>query len=165
LEDLYYRLNDFPIAIPPLRERSGDVKLLIDHYFRKSCAELRRNLPGFSRQAVQIMQQYAWPGNVRELEKCVKRAVILAEEGRPVTVRHLPDELKSPEKQAQETAIRLEGLSLREHMSRVEADLVAAAMHKAAGNKAEAARLLSISYPSLLQKVKLYGPHFEEDPS
>ncbi len=157
LEDLYYRLNDFPLAIPPLRQRQSDIRLLVDHYLRKYATEMQRRLPGFSRQALQIMQQYAWPGNVRELEKAVKRAVILAEEGRPITVRHLPDELKTPERRAQEMAAHFEGMSLREHLARVEADLIGASLRKTSGNKSEAARLLGISYPNLLQKIKLYG--------
>jgi len=157
LEDLYYRLNDFPVAIPPLRQRQGDIKLLVDHFLRKCLLELQRRLPGFSRQALQIMQQYSWPGNVRELEKCVKRAVILAEEGRPITVRHLPDELKSPERRGREAAAHFEGMPLREHLARVEADLIGASLRKAGGNKSEAARLLGISYPNLLQKIKHYG--------
>ncbi len=156
LEDLYYRLNDFPIAIPALRERGEDVRLLMEHYLRKYRVELGKQLRGFSRQAVQIMQQYAWPGNVRELEKCVKRAVILAEEDGAITVRHLRDEVKVPENQARASVLR-DGLSLRDHLARVEAELIRDSMKKAAGNKSEAARMLGISYPNLLQKIKLYA--------
>ncbi|MFQ5600967.1 MAG: sigma 54-interacting transcriptional regulator, partial [Candidatus Krumholzibacteriia bacterium] len=64
LEDLFYRLNDFPISIPPLRARNGDVKLLIEHYLRKCSEELHKNVPGLSRQALRILQEYGWPGNV-----------------------------------------------------------------------------------------------------
>jgi transcriptional regulator with GAF, ATPase, and Fis domain/tetratricopeptide (TPR) repeat protein len=157
LEDLYYRLNDFPVTIPPLRERVGDVKLLIDHCLTRYATELHKRITGISRQAMHVLQQYAWPGNVRELEKCVKRAVILAEEGGPIGVRHLPDEIQFPERRRSEAAVVQEGLTLREHLSRVEAELIAASMRKSAGNKSEAARILGISYPNLLQKIKLYG--------
>jgi transcriptional regulator with GAF, ATPase, and Fis domain/tetratricopeptide (TPR) repeat protein len=157
LEDLYYRLNDFPLTIPPLRERVGDVKLLIDHCLKKYSSELNKRFTGISRQAMHVLQQYAWPGNVRELEKSVKRAVILAEEGGPIGVRHLPDEIQFPARRRPEAAVVPEGLTLREHLSRVEAELIAASMRKSAGNKSEAARILGISYPNLLQKIKLYG--------
>jgi transcriptional regulator with PAS, ATPase and Fis domain len=157
LEDLYFRLNDFPLTIPPLRQRKGDVKLLAEHYLRQATAELHKQVPGFSRQAMQILQDYSWPGNVRELEKSVKRAVILGEERQPITVRHLPDEMKSAGNRAVEESAAQEGLSLREHVAQVESQVIQAALRRAAGNKSEAARLLAISYPSLLQKVKLYG--------
>ena len=157
LEDLYYRLNDFPLTIPPLRQRHGDVKLLVDHYLRQFAAEMHKQIPGLSRQAMQLLQGYSWPGNVRELEKCIKRAVILADDRQPITVRHLPDEVKSPERRAVESTVFHEGLTLRQHLSEVEAVVIQACMRKAAGNKSEAARLLGISYPNLLQKLKLYG--------
>jgi transcriptional regulator with GAF, ATPase, and Fis domain/tetratricopeptide (TPR) repeat protein len=164
LEDLYYRLNDFPIAIPALRERGEDVRLLMEYCLRKHSAELDKKVTGFSRQAVQIMQQYNWPGNVRELEKCVKRAVILADDEGTITVRHLRDEVKVPERHARATLLR-DGLSLRDHLARVEAELIRDSMKKAAGNKSEAARMLGISYPNLLQKIKLYGADaFTEKP-
>ncbi len=155
LEDLYYRLNDFPTLIPALRDRGDDVRLLLEHFLRKYALELGKKVTGFSRQAVQIMQQYPWPGNVRELEKCVKRAVILVESGGAITVRHLRDEVKVPEQRAHATLLR-DGLSLRDHLARVEAELIRETMKRSAGNKSEAARMLGISYPNLLQKIKLY---------
>jgi transcriptional regulator with PAS, ATPase and Fis domain len=161
LEDLYYRLNDFPITIPPLRDRRGDIKLLVDFYLRRFAEEMKKQLPGLSRQAMQILHAYAWPGNVRELEKCIKRAVILADEHQPITVRHLPDDVKSPERRALESCLMQEGLTLREHVAQVEAQVIQACLRRAAGNKSEAARMLGISYPSLLQKIKLYGTTVE----
>jgi transcriptional regulator with GAF, ATPase, and Fis domain/Flp pilus assembly protein TadD len=157
LEDLYYRLNDFPLAIPPLRDRRGDIKLLVDFYLRRYAVEMKKQIPGLSRQAMQILQGYSWPGNVRELEKCIKRAVILADDRQPITVRHLPDDVKSPERRALETCMMQEGLTLREHVAQVEAQIIHTCLRRAAGNKSEAARMLGISYPSLLQKIKLYG--------
>jgi transcriptional regulator with GAF, ATPase, and Fis domain len=157
LEDLYYRLNDFPIGIPPLRARRGDIRLLAEQYLVRFAAEMHKPIPGFSRQAMQILEGYAWPGNVRELEKCVKRAVILADDRQPITVRHLPDEVKSPGSRAVENSVTQEGLTLREHVSQVESQVIRSALRRSAGNKSEAARMLGISYPSLLQKIKLYG--------
>jgi transcriptional regulator with GAF, ATPase, and Fis domain/tetratricopeptide (TPR) repeat protein len=157
LEDLYYRLNDFPISIPPLRDRGDDIRLLTDHYLQKYALEFDTRGPGFSRQALNLLQRYAWPGNVRELEKSVKRAVLLSEKGRPITVRHLPDEITAPGRPARAERTLRDGMTLRDHLTRVESELIQASMRKAAGNKSEAARMLGISYPNLLQKIKTYG--------
>jgi transcriptional regulator with PAS, ATPase and Fis domain len=161
LEDLYYRLNDFPLTIPPLRDRRGDIKPLAAHYLRQFAAEMHKQIPGLSRQAMQLLHEYSWPGNVRELEKCIKRSVILADDRQPITVRHLPEEVKSPGQRAIENAAYQAGLSLREHVAQLEAQVIQASLRKAAGNKSEAARMLGISYPTLLQKLKLYGTGLE----
>jgi transcriptional regulator with GAF, ATPase, and Fis domain/tetratricopeptide (TPR) repeat protein len=156
LEDLYYRLNDFPITIPPLRSRRGDVKPLVEHYLHRYRSEMQKTIPGVSRQAMQLLEAYAWPGNVRELEKCIKRAVILADDRQPITVRHLPDELKALSDGVDEAADPA-GLTLREHVAQLESHLIQVCLRRSDGNKSEAARMLGISYPSLLQKIKLYG--------
>lgn len=159
LEDLYYRLNDFPLAIPPLRDRPGDIPILAEHYLARFASEMRKPIAGFSRQTLQVLQAYAWPGNVRELEKCVKRAVILADEHEPIAVRHLADELRALASCTQEVveSVPVQGLTLRQHVSHIEAKVIRETLRRASGNKSEAARLLGISYPSLLQKIKLYG--------
>jgi transcriptional regulator with PAS, ATPase and Fis domain len=112
---------------------------------------------------MQILESYVWPGNVRELEKCVKRAIILGEDRQPITVRHLPDEVKSAETRATEAAVAEEGLTLRERVALLESQVIRSALLRTAGNKSEAARLLGVSYPSLLQKIKLYGVGFEPE--
>jgi transcriptional regulator with GAF, ATPase, and Fis domain len=162
LEDLYYRLNDFPIAIPPLRTRSGDVRLLVEYYMERLGRELQKSVPGVSRAAMQRLTEHTWPGNVRELEKTIKRALILADEAQPVLVHHLPNELqKGLPGTSQEDASGLEGPSLREQLAQVEARLIEACMRRTGGNKSEAARILGVSYPSLLQKIKQYGVSVE----
>jgi transcriptional regulator with PAS, ATPase and Fis domain len=163
LEDLYFRLNDFPLVIPPLRARRGDIRLLAEHYLRQLTAEMKRPIPGFTRQAMQVLESYAWPGNVRELEKCVKRAIILGDERQPISTRHLPDEVKSLENRAVESAVMEERMTLRERIALVESQVIRAALQRAGGNKSEVARVLGISYPSLLQKIKLYGTGAEPE--
>jgi len=163
LEDLYFRLNDFPLVIPPLRARRGDIRLLAEHYLRQLSTEMKRPIPGFTRQAMQVLETYSWPGNVRELEKCVKRAIILGEERQPIAARHLPDEVKSPENRAVESAVSEASMSLRERIALVEAQVIRSALRRAGGNKSEVARVLGISYPSLLQKIKLYGVGSESE--
>ena len=133
-----------------------DIKRLVDHYLHKYTHDLPKGVPGISRQALKVLQQYDWPGNVRELDKVIRRALILANEGEAITVRHLPDEVKSAGVRIAESPVHQDGLSLREHLARVEAEIIRSSMRKAAGNKAEAARMLGISYPNLLQKIKQY---------
>jgi two-component system NtrC family response regulator len=78
-EDLYYRLSEIVLHIPPLRERTGDSALLAQHFRNKFCAAEARSLLAFSPQAMAAIEAYAWPGNVREMENCIRRAVIMAD--------------------------------------------------------------------------------------
>ncbi|MGH7428649.1 MAG: sigma 54-interacting transcriptional regulator, partial [Candidatus Methylomirabilaceae bacterium] len=77
-EDLYFRLNVFPVPIPPLRERTEDIPALVEHFIAKYAARMRRQVRGISKDALQALMRYRWPGNVRELENFVERAIILA---------------------------------------------------------------------------------------
>lgn len=78
-EDLYYRLNSFPIIIPPLRERRGDIMILVDHFIKTFSTKLNRPVKGFTKKALRLIFEYDWPGNVRELENTIERCIILAE--------------------------------------------------------------------------------------
>jgi len=159
LEDLYYRLNDFPITLPPLRERRGDIRLLMAHALSRAATELGRRRPVLSRAATLALEAHSWPGNVRELEKCIKRAVILADEGRPITLRHLPDELQAAEPGSDDGDSEAM-IPLRESVAQTEARVIRAALLRSGGNKSEAARLLGVSYPCLLQKIRTYAVLF-----
>jgi transcriptional regulator with PAS, ATPase and Fis domain/predicted hydrocarbon binding protein len=90
-EDLYYRLNVYPIHIPPLRERQDDVSLLMAYFLERMCTRHRRNVPGFTDRAIDMLLNHHWPGNVRELENVIERAVILAQDGEPLDACHMPD--------------------------------------------------------------------------
>ncbi|SEP89603.1 regulatory protein, Fis family [Solimonas aquatica] len=90
-EDLYYRLNVYPVQIPPLRERQEDVSLLMSYFLERMCLRHRRNVPGFTDRAIDLLLSHSWPGNVRELENVIERAVILAQDGSPVDACHLPE--------------------------------------------------------------------------
>jgi transcriptional regulator with GAF, ATPase, and Fis domain len=76
-EDLYYRINVVPIMIPPLRERKGDIPLLLDHFIKKFNKENKKNVKGVSKEAMELMMNYEWPGNVRELENLIERVIAL----------------------------------------------------------------------------------------
>jgi len=88
-EDLFYRLNVFPIVIPPLRERRDDIPLLLEHLIRHYSALHGRRITGLTAQALQLLLNYRWPGNVRELENVIERGVILADDGQPLTYNQL----------------------------------------------------------------------------
>ena len=151
LEDLYYRLNDFPLSIPPLRDRAGDVPLLVQFYLKRLCAKNGREIPKIMAPAMQMLRNYSWPGNVRELEKVIQRALILGDPGKPLTVAQLSEDLlgeQGEDGQGQKT--------LREHVGDLEKRLIESSLTRTCGNKAEAARQLGISYPSLLQKIKQF---------
>ncbi|MEK8026853.1 sigma 54-interacting transcriptional regulator [Pseudaquabacterium rugosum] len=88
-EDLFFRLNVFPITLPPLKDRRDDIPLLMEAFLRRYCAMHRREVPGFTPRAVQTLLQYAFPGNIRELQNLVERGVIMAEHDEPIDVHHM----------------------------------------------------------------------------
>ncbi|MCC7143611.1 MAG: sigma 54-interacting transcriptional regulator [Candidatus Eisenbacteria bacterium] len=158
LEDLYYRLNDFQIHIPPLRERREDIPLLVRRFYQQFCRELGRSPLGLSRDVIQVLSEHEWRGNVRELEKVVKRMLVLAEDGEIISGDLLPRDLVSRANPANggSAAGRPSG-TLRAEIQRLEARMIRDALETTKGNKSEAARQLHLSYPSLLAKIKQYG--------
>ena len=88
-EDLFFRLNVFPIKIPPLRERREDIPLLIHHFLRRYAEVHGRRFSGFTTRALNAMLDYRWPGNIRELENVVERGMVLGTEGQPIDIGHL----------------------------------------------------------------------------
>jgi transcriptional regulator with GAF, ATPase, and Fis domain len=154
LEDFFYRINDFPLTVPPLRERKEDIALLMNHYIEKLSREMSRSVEGASPEFLERLSEYHWPGNVRELEKVIKRAIILAEDGDELDVRHLaPEVMRSVE--PAEPAVRES--TLRERIEQIEQAMILEAMRRLAGNKSQVAMQLGISYPNLLSKIKRYN--------
>ncbi|MCB5208136.1 sigma-54-dependent transcriptional regulator [Methylovorus mays] len=149
-EDLYYRLNVFRIDLPPLRDRSGDIPLLVSHFLQKRQASI-------SEAALFALQSYAWPGNVRELENVLERACIVCGKS-PIEPQHLPaDILQSsplPATAAGENAAAV--LSLPLATEALEKKLIEAALRQSKGNKSRAAKLLDISERSLWYKLSRY---------
>ncbi len=153
LEDLYYRLNDFQVNIPPLRERREDVPLLIRRFYDQFVAELGRSQLGITREAMQLLTDHEWRGNVRELGKVVKRMVVLADDGERLGVDSLPREILDGSGRGADAP---KG-TLRSEIQRLESRMIGDALERARGNKSEAARQLHLSYPSLLSKIRQYG--------
>jgi len=149
--DLYYRLNVFPIYMPPLRERKTDMLLLADHFLEKYAKENHKDIRRFSTPAIDMLMQYHWPGNVRELENCIERAVLVCEGG-AIHAHHLP-----PTLQTAEVSGTLARQSLKEALDAYEKDLVQDALKSARGNRAKAARLLHTTERILGYAVRKHG--------
>ncbi|MBW2055136.1 MAG: sigma 54-interacting transcriptional regulator [Deltaproteobacteria bacterium] len=134
--DLYYRLNVFPIYMPPLRERKTDILLLVDHFLEKYASENHKTIRRFSTPAIDMLMDYHWPGNVRELENCIERAVLLCEEG-VIHSYHLP-----PTLQTGTESDTLPVLSLEDAVANLEKEMIIDALKNTRGNITLAAELL-----------------------
>ncbi len=153
LEDLYYRLNDFRVSIPPLRDRREDIAILVRHFLERFTKESGRRPAGITRDALRRMMDHEWRGNVREVEKCIRRAVVLCEDGEWITSDLLPPEV------AGEVADPSRGRTLREAVGRLEAELIRRTLDETNWNKSETSRRLRLSYPALLDKIRRYDLH------
>ncbi len=145
-EDLYYRLNVVNIELPPLRERKEDIPLLAEYFLNKFAVENRKEVTGFSPEAMELVLDYDWPGNVRELENAIERAVILAKDSL-ITVADLPQENLPP------VGLASTGKNLKE----VEKSHLLNVLRETGGNYSEAARILGISRMTLYNKAREYG--------
>jgi len=150
-QDLYYRLNVFPIHIPPLRERKTDIPLLADHFVEKYSKANHKTIRRVSTPAIDMLMSYHWPGNVRELENCIERAVVLSSD-HVIHGHHLPPTLQTAEASGTAHEGTLDGT-----LENVERDLILDALKAARGNKAKAARSLGISERIMGLRVKKYG--------
>jgi Nif-specific regulatory protein len=150
-EDLYYRLNVFPILIPPLRARKADVLLLADYFAEKFAREHQKSIKRISTSAIDLLTSYHWPGNVRELENTIERAVLLAD-GEVIHGHHLPPTLQTAE--ATGTVV---SASLGTAVEAFERSLIEDALKSSRGNRSKAARLLSTTERVISYKAKKYG--------
>lgn len=150
-EDLYYRLNVFPIHVPPLRERKSDILLLADYFVEKYGRQVSRNVRRISTSVIDMLMRYHWPGNVRELENCIERAVLIAE-GDVLHGRHLPPSLQT----AESSDTKFEG-KLDAALNSVERDLLVDSLKNARGNMAAAARTLGITERVMGLRIKKHG--------
>ncbi|MDZ7762547.1 MAG: sigma-54 dependent transcriptional regulator [Desulfovermiculus sp.] len=155
-EDLYYRLNVVHIDVPPLRERSEDIPVLVQHFLHFYTQRNKKKIKGFTPQAMDRLIKHSWPGNVRELENAVERAVILSpgeyisEQDLPANIGQRPQEKAGTPSQSIQTPEE-------DSLDDLEKAAVSRALAKAAGNKSEAARLLGITRRTLYNKLEKYG--------
>jgi len=156
-EDLFYRLNVFPIILPPLRERKDDIPLLVDYFIDKYCSSLKSGKKTVAPDAIELLINYPWKGNVRELENCIERAIILCE-GDLIT----SDNIVLNRQMLLESSLSnlpMDGpleASVREAVRIAETQRISKALKETKGNKSRASELLQVSYKTLLTKIKEY---------
>jgi DNA-binding NtrC family response regulator len=157
-EDLYYRINVVPIFIPPLRERHGDLALLVDHFLRIYCASAKKPVKLVQPEVMEILEDYAWPGNVRELENIIQRLVVMSD-STVITAEQLPQVLLYSSTASQEAILIPEdGVDFDAEMQRIEIAYLNAALRRTGGKKTAAAGLLRIDFQRmkyLCRKLKL----------
>ena len=166
-QDLYYRLNEFTITLPPLRDRPEDIPFLARRFLVEACHELDRAEQGFSPDALDLMREYPWPGNARELRNAVRQAVLMGAgviTAEQLTASVRPGVVRGPLPES--PGARVPDHALGELKStataRVERGAIEEALRLARGNKAKAARLLQINYKTLYTKLKHYGISYRQ---
>ncbi|MEM6689291.1 MAG: sigma-54 dependent transcriptional regulator [Planctomycetota bacterium] len=164
-QDLFYRINVVNIVLPPLRERIGDLPLLIDHFIQESAETSGREVEGFDRDAIEKMESYHWPGNIRQLENVVERAVLLGRD-KVLTVDDLPPELKGQKDteinlmdapEVSVSASQSEGRTLKEALEGPERQIILQSLRRHAWNRAATADSLDINRTTLYKKMKKLG--------
>jgi two-component system response regulator PilR (NtrC family) len=157
-QDLFYRLNVIRIDLPPLRQRLEDIPFLLKHFLQKYCQEYKRELKGFSSEAIQALINYDYPGNIRELENIVERCVVLESENRIITYSTLPEIVrKKSQTSLTSNILPMEGLNLEEVVANLETDLIEQSLDQCNGNKTKAAELLGLSFRSFRYRLDKYG--------
>jgi len=163
-EDLYYRLNVIPVALPPLRERKEDIPLLVQHFLDKFRSEAAKSAAGgaarppitVSQEAMRRMMAFHWPGNVRQLENAVERAVAMSAGRSHIDVVDLPADVQQAHEMVLSPNVLLpeDGLDLDLFVTNIERELIARSLERTGGNKGQAARLLGLKRTTLVEKLK-----------
>ena len=166
-EDLFHRINVVGLRVPPLRERGGDIPLLVEHFLARINRRFGLHLAGVSPEALRVLVAYAWPGNVRELENTVERAAVMCE-GDEIDLASLPERIlrgarrgraraRAGRRRRRRGRRRRGDLSIKRAARRAEEELIRRALARTGGNRTRAAELLEISHRALLYKIKEYG--------
>lgn len=151
-EDLYYRLNVFPIKLPPLRERKEDIEVLSEHFLHKYNMKINKNIQGFEKQAMELLKNHYWKGNVRELENVIQRAVFMCQKNYIAI-----DDIYFEESETRQT-INME--SFKGSLKDIEKEMIFKTLAETGGNKTKAADILGITVRTLRNKLKEYGNVF-----
>jgi two-component system response regulator PilR (NtrC family) len=158
-EDLFYRINVIPIALPPLRDRREDIPLLAEHFLNKYSAQMGKTISSVSHDALDLLGRHDWPGNIRELENVIERAVALEAtptilpDSLPATVR--AESPKAPMPSAE--TMPASGFDLEAHVQKIESDYIAEALRRAGGVQVKAAELVGMTFRSFRYYVKKYN--------
>jgi DNA-binding NtrC family response regulator len=159
-EDLYYRLNVIPLPLPPLRQRTEDIPLLVQHFLRKlaqASTAAKDAVPlVMSQEAMRHLMTYRWPGNVRQLENALERVAAFNAGQTQIDVSDLAAELIEPKEPVLSASISLPegGVNLDAFVARIERDLIHKSLERTGGNKGQAARLLGLKRTTLVEKLK-----------
>lgn len=158
-EDLYYRLNVVPVAIPPLADRREDIPALIDHFFARFASEQGLNPPAIASEALAALQSYDWPGNVRQLRNVVERTMILAPRGRLSRIESdmLPPEIVASPLVGEGTTPSLMGVPLREARENFEREYLKVQIRRFSGNISRTASFIGMERSALHRKLKMLG--------
>jgi transcriptional regulator with PAS, ATPase and Fis domain len=162
-EDLYFRLNVYPIQLPPLRERKEDIPQLASHFLAQSSEAMGRRIKELTPSALEAMARYRWPGNVRELINCIERAVIVSQDAF-IDVSDLPEYLFERKGSPQDP----EGFipeNLDRELERIERGFILRALEEAQGVQAKAAKMLGIQERSLWHRIKKLGIRVQKNPT
>ncbi|AFN74465.1 two component, sigma54 specific, Fis family transcriptional regulator [Melioribacter roseus P3M-2] len=162
-EDLYYRLSSFPITIPPLRERRGDIVVLIDHFIKKNNEKLGKNVKGVTKKALKLLYDYDWPGNVRELENTIERCIILTE-GDYIDTDVLPPSITSDEISAvlPSNGILFDDNSPIIPLEKLKEEAIKHALKVTDGNIVEASKKLKIGRATLYRLMEKYNIDYKK---
>jgi DNA-binding NtrC family response regulator len=156
-EDLYYRINVIPVSLPPLRERTADIPLLVNHFLRSYSAANGLAVKQMEPDVFEILEDYSWPGNVRELENLVQRLVLMVD-GPVIMAKHLPQQILVTSTASQEALLIPEqGVNFDEEMARIETAYLTAALRRSGGSKVGAARLLQMDKQKMHYLCRKYG--------
>ena len=153
-EDLYYRLNVVPLELPPLRQRRGDVSLLLQQLTSQLATRYGLEAPRYSNKAITRLEGYAWPGNIRELRNFCERMVVLLN-GRTVEAENLPQDITRPQSAASTGPFTLPASGI--NLDELEQEMIRQALDRTHGNRSRAARLLGLSRDTLLYRIKKYA--------
>jgi len=163
--DLYFRLNEFSLKMPSLKERVEDIPYLAKKFLDEAEIELKKKCNGFSKEALLALSAYHWPGNVRELRNIIRQAALLCKEETPIQVQHLNFIAQPlfPDKGSPNFSVthHAEGKSLKEivndRVAVVEKEIIGRVLKEEKGNKSRTAKKLQVDYKALLRKIKAYG--------
>ena len=153
-EDLFYRLNIFPIIVPPLRERPEDIPVLADHFIKATNERHTKNIKGIKSRAMSLLMDHSWPGNIRELENVIERASVLCDSDK-ISQENIPENVRNLRSDSSISS-GIADLSIKRNARILEEKMIRAALKRTSGNRTRAAKLLEISHRALLYKIQEY---------
>lgn len=161
-QDLYYRINVVSLTQPPLRERIGDIQLLVDHYLEDFNEQTGKHVRGFDDDAMRSLQRYQWPGNIRELLNVIERAVVLAK-GDIVRVADLPEQFRHETSNVGIVSGEVAGGNLKSALVNPERQIILEALESNGWNRQNTAKMLGINRTTLYKKMKRFGIDYESE--